>query len=340
MSNIGSTKEDRSRLRMNHILRATTKNQEVRAFVADTRELVNEATRRHQTTPVASAALGRVLTAGAMMGVTLKGEDDLITITVKGDGPIDSITVTVDGNGHIKGYVNNPFVDIPTKPSGKLDVSAAVGQGMLTVIRDYGLKEPYIGQCDLVTGEIAEDLTYYFASSEQTPSVVALGVLVDKDYTIKQSGGFIIQLMPGATEETITTIEKNIQGIESVTAMFESGMKSEDILNTVLNGLDPKVLEVTHPEFYCNCSKERVEKALISIGTKDIHSMIEDNETIEMKCHFCEEKYNFSIEELKVILDRLIQEKVASFNFVEMEENTDENTVENTVENTDENTEK
>jgi molecular chaperone Hsp33 len=291
---------------MNHILRATTENQEVRAFIADTRELVNEAVQRHQTTPVASAALGRLLTAGAMMGVTLKGENDLITITVKGDGPIDAITVTVDGEGHIKGYVNNPFVDIPNKPNGKLDVSGAVGEGMLTVIRDFGLKDPYIGQCELISGEIAEDLTYYFASSEQTPSVVALGVLVDKDYSIKQSGGFILQLMPGASEETIATIERNIHAIESVTAMFESGMKSEDILNKVLDGLNPRVLEITHPEFFCNCSKDRVEKALISIGKKDIASMITDGETIEMKCHFCNEKYDFSVPELQIILERLL----------------------------------
>jgi len=290
---------------MNSILRATTENQEVRAFVAQTRDLVNEAARRHYTTPVASAALGRLLTAGAMLGVTLKGEDDLITLTIKGDGPIDSIVVTVDGAGHVKGYVNNPFVEIPTKENGKLDVSGAVGAGMLTLIRDYGLKEPYIGQCELVSGEIAEDLTYYFASSEQTPSVVALGVLVDKDYTIKQSGGFIIQLMPGATDETISIIEKNIREIESVTAMFEAGLESEDILNKILSGLEPKVLEITHPEFFCNCSKERVEKALISIGKKDISEMIQEGEPIEMKCHFCNETYTFTVDELQTIKDSL-----------------------------------
>jgi len=290
---------------MNSILRATTENQEVRAFVAQTRDLVNEAARRHFTTPVASAALGRLLTAGAMLGVTLKGEDDLITLSIKGDGPIDSIVVTVDGAGHVKGYVNNPFVEIPAKENGKLDVSGAVGAGMLTLIRDYGLKEPYIGQCELVSGEIAEDLTYYFASSEQTPSVVALGVLVDKDYTIKQSGGFIIQLMPGATDETISMIEKNIHEIESVTAMFEAGLESKDILNRILAGLEPKVLEITHPEFFCNCTKERVEKALISIGKKDIAEMIQEGETIEMKCHFCNDTYQFTVDELQTIKDSL-----------------------------------
>lgn len=290
---------------MNRILRANSENQEVRAFVAETKELVNTAVQKHGTWPVASAALGRLLTAGAMMGVTLKGEKDLITLTISGDGPIEKIIVTVDGSGHVKGYVNNPTVDIPTKSNGKLDVSGAVGQGMLTVIRDYGLKEPYIGQIELISGEIAEDLTYYFASSEQTPSVVALGVLVDKDYSIKQSGGFMIQLMPGASEETIATIEDNIRSIDSVTNMLESGLVAEDILQLILKDLAPKITETTYPEFYCNCSKERVEKALISIGKKDIESMIHDNEPIEMKCHFCNEAYHFTVDELSVILDKL-----------------------------------
>lgn len=288
---------------MNRIIRANSENQEVRAFVAETKELVNTAVSKHGTWPVASAALGRLLTAGAMMGVTLKGEKDLITLTVSGDGPIEKITVTVDGSGHVKGYVNNPAIDIPTKSNGKLDVSGAVGQGMLTVIRDYGLKEPYIGQIELISGEIAEDLTYYFASSEQTPSVVALGVLVDKDYTIKQSGGFMIQLMPGASEETISKIEDNIRCVDSVTNMFEAGLTAEDILQKILMGLSPKITEITYPEFYCNCSKERVEKALISIGKKDIEAMIHDQEPIEMKCHFCNEAYHFTVGELKEILE-------------------------------------
>lgn len=293
---------------MNRIIRANTQNQEVRAFVAETRELVNTAASKHGTSPVASAALGRLLTAGAMMGVTLKGEQDLITLTISGDGPIDKIIVTVDGAGHVKGYVNNPIVDIPTKQNGKLDVSGAIGKGMLTVIRDYGLKEPYIGQIELISGEIAEDLTYYFASSEQTPSVVALGVLVDKDYSIKQSGGFMIQLMPGASDETISKIEDNIRSIDSVTTMFEKGLSAEDILSIILKGLDPKITDVTNPEFYCNCSKDRVEKALISIGKKDIESMIHDNEPIELKCHFCNEAYHFTVDELKVILVNLDKE--------------------------------
>jgi len=218
---------------MNRIIRGMTKNQEVRAFVAETKDLVNRVTSMHKTTPVASAALGRTLTAGAMMGAMLKGEKDDLTISIKGDGPIGGVMVTANGLGEVRGYVTDPLVDIPRKTNGKLDVSAAIGQGKLTVIRDFGMKEPYVGQIDLVSGEIADDLTYYFASSEQTNSVVALGVLVDKDYSIKQSGGFIIQLLPGATEETISTLEKNIRGLHSVTAS-ERAMVRKMIVDSVV----------------------------------------------------------------------------------------------------------
>ncbi len=290
---------------MDRILRATSENNEVRAFVAETHVLTGEAAKMHGTTPVASAALGRLLTAGAMMGVGLKGNKDLITLNIRGNGPIGSVLVTADGNGHVKGYAGNPLVDIPVKANGKLDVSEAVGDGDLIVIRDLGLKEPYVGQIKLISGEIADDLTYYFASSEQVPSVVALGVLVDRDYTIKQSGGFILQLMPGASEETIVQIEKNIHDIPSVTAMLEKGLSAEDILDRVLNGLDPKVHEVIAPEYRCDCCKARVEKALISIGRDDIQEMIDDGETIEMKCHFCDKKYHFNIDELKEIMKRI-----------------------------------
>lgn len=290
---------------MNRIIRATSKNQEVRAFVAITKDLVNEAVRIHQTMPVASAALGRLLTAGSIMGLGLKSEKDLITLSIKGDGPLKGVLVTVDGQNHVKGYVNNPDVDIPVKSNGKLDVSGAIGGGTLTVIRDFGLKEPYVGQIELVSGEIADDLTYYYASSEQTPSVVALGVLVDIDYSIKQSGGFMIQLLPGASEETISQIEKNIYQLPSVTTMFEQGLTIEDILAKILNDLEPHILEESEPAYYCNCSKDRVEKALITIGKKDIKEMIEDGETIEMNCHFCDKKYYFEIEELETLLERL-----------------------------------
>ncbi len=290
---------------MNRILRAITENGEVRAFVAETRDLVNTITSMHKTSPVASAALGRTLTAGAMMGAMLKGDKDILTISIKGDGPLGGIMVTANGLGHVRGYVTEPFVDIPTKPNGKLDVSGAIGQGKLTVIRDLGLKEPYVGQIDLVSGEIADDLTYYFASSEQTNSVVALGVLVDRDYTIKQSGGFIVQLLPGVTEETISQLESNIHGITSVTSMFEDGMKAEDILEKVLEGLSPKINEITSPEFKCQCSKEKFENALLTIGHEDMDEMIGTGETIETSCHFCNTQYYFTIDELKTIRLRM-----------------------------------
>jgi len=289
---------------MNRILRATSKNQEVLAFVADTKELVNKAVSLHQTMPPASAALGRLLTAGAMMGLTLKGDKDLLTLTVKGDGPLGSVLVTADSKGKVKGYVSHPQVELDRKENGKIDVSGAVGKGTLTVVKDLGLKEPYVGHIELVSGEIADDLTYYFAASEQIPSVVALGVLVDVDYTIRQSGGFIVQLMPGASEETIKTIEENIHQIDSVTDMFEQGMTPEMILEKVLRNLEPKIHEESQPEYRCNCSKDRVEKALISVGAKELHEMIQENEPIEMNCHFCGKKYTFSIETLKDLLEK------------------------------------
>ncbi len=290
---------------MNRILRATTKNQEVRAFVAETRDLVNKITQMHQTTPVASAALGRTLTAAAIMGVMLKGAKDQITINIKGEGPIGGIMARANGNGEVSGYVINPLVDISTKTNGKLDVSGAIGPGKLTVIRDFGLKEPYVGQIDLVSGEIADDLTYYYASSEQTNSVVALGVLVDKDYSIKQSGGFMIQLLPGASEETIIKLEENIHHISSVTAMFENGLNAEGILDAILKGLEPKIHEITSPEFKCNCSKQRYENALLTVGKDDLQEMIDADKTIETICHFCNSKYYFDKNELEVIMSRL-----------------------------------
>ncbi len=290
---------------MSRILRATTENGEVRAFVAETRDLVNRITTMHKTSPVASASLGRTLTAGAMMGAMLKGDKDILTISIKGDGPLGGIMVTANGLNEVRGYVTEPLVDIPRKANGKLDVSGAVGKGKLTVIRDLGLKEPYVGQIDLVSGEIAEDLTYYFAASEQTNSVVALGVLVDKDYSIKQSGGFIIQLLPGASEETISRLEKNIYSIKSVTEMFESGMAAEDILESVLEGLSPKVHQIISPVFKCQCSKEKFENALLTIGQDDMDEIIKAGETIETSCHFCNTQYYFTIDELKKIRVRM-----------------------------------
>lgn len=290
---------------MDTIYRVTAGNGEIRGFFADTKELVDTAVRLHETTPVAGAALGRLLTAGAMMGETLKGSKDLLTLQIKGDGPLGTILVTADGEHHVKGYVNHPQVELPLNEIGKLDVAKAVGKGNLTVIRDLGLKEPYVGQIELVSGEIADDLTYYFASSEQTPSVVALGVLVDVDYHIRQSGGFIVQLMPGATEESISLLENNIHQIKSVTQMLEEGIGVAGMIDRVFAGFEYQILETSQPTFYCNCNHERVEKALISIGKKDIQSLIDDGETIEMKCHFCNKKYYFEISELQKILEAL-----------------------------------
>lgn len=281
------------------ILRASAENAQVRIFVADTRELVQEAAEKHKLTPVAAAALGRLLTAGAMMGALQKGKNDLLTIKITCDGPIGGIVVTADAESRVKGYVVNPGVELPLKPNGKLDVSGAVGAGDLTVIRDMGLKEPYIGRTRLQTGEIAEDLTYYFTVSEQTPSSVGLGVLVDRDYTIRQAGGFLIQLMPDAAEEVIGRLEQNLAKVSSVTSLLDAGNSQEDILHLLTDGMHVEVTETVMPRYYCNCSKKRVEKALVSLGREELNAIIADGETIETRCDFCNRYYYFTVGELK-----------------------------------------
>lgn len=285
-----------------YIVRATAANSQIRAFAATTRDLVEYARAAHNTSPVATAALGRLLTAGSMMGVMMKGEKDLLTLQVKAGGPLNGITVTADSKGNVKGYVGNPNVVIHANEKGKLDVAGAVGVGFMNVIKDMGLKEPYLGQTVLQTGEIAEDLTYYFANSEQVPSSVGLGVLMEKDNTVKQAGGFIIQLMPFTEEEVICKLEENLKQVTSVTAMLEEGYTPEKILETLLEGFDIEFNETIPTQFYCNCTKERVERALISIGKKELQEMIDDGEEIEMNCHFCSRHYKFSVEELKEIL--------------------------------------
>lgn len=287
---------------MDRIVRGTAKNAQIRFFVCSTKELVEEARKRHNTSPVASAALGRLLTAGCMMGSMLKGEKDLLTLRIRGDGPIGGITVTADSKARVKGYVGNPDVILPANELHKLDVKGAVGAGYLDVIKDMGLKEPYVGQTALQTGEIAEDITFYFASSEQVPSSVGLGVLMNRDNTVRQAGGFIIQLMPFAEEETIEALEKTLGEITSVTSMLDSGMSPEDMIERLFAGLKPQITDCIEPVFYCSCSKERVEQALISIGKDEIKSMIEDGEEIEMKCQFCNSTYRFGIDELRTIL--------------------------------------
>ena len=287
-----------------YIVRATAANASIRAFAVTGRELVETARKAHDTSPVVTAALGRLMMGGVMMGAMLKGENDLLTLQVNGDGPIKGMTVTADAKGNVKGYAIEPQVMLPPNAAGKLDVGGAVGSGMLRVIKDMGLKEPYVGQTVLQTGEIAEDLTYYFATSEQVPSCVGLGVLMEKDNTVRQAGGFIIQLMPFTEDEVISKLEENIKKFPSVTTVLDQGKTAEEMLGILLDGMDLEITDTMPAQFYCNCDKKRVEKAIISIGKKDIEEMIADNKDIEVNCHFCNTSYTFSVEELKVLLQK------------------------------------
>lgn len=282
-----------------YIVRATAADAQIRAFACTTKNLVETARTAHNTSPVVTAALGRLLGAGVMMGSMLKGEKDILTLQVKGDGPVKGLTVTADSQGHVKGYANVPDVILPANAMGKLDVGGAVGAGFLSVIKDLGLKEPYVGQTELQTGEIAEDLTYYFAASEQVPSCVGLGVLMERNNTVRQAGGFIVQLMPFADESTITRLEENLKNISSVTTMLDQGNAPEQMLELVLEGLRPEMIDAMPCEFSCNCDKKRVEKALISIGRKDLREMIDEGKEIEVNCHFCNRNYVFGVEELE-----------------------------------------
>jgi len=287
---------------MDYIVRATAANGQVRAFSAYTKDLTEQARQHHDTSPVATAALGRLLTAGTMMGVMMKGDKDLLTLQIKAGGPLNGITVTADFKGRVKGYVGEPNVILPANAKGKLDVAKAVGVGFLNVIMDLGLKEPYVGQMILQTSEIAEDLTYYFATSQQVPSSVGLGVLMEKNNTVKQAGGFIVQLMPFAEEETIAVLEQNLAEISSVTTLLDEGYTPEKILEKLLGNLGLEIHDTMPAEFYCNCDKQRVAKALISVGKKELQKMIDEGEEIELNCHFCNTDYNFSIPELKELL--------------------------------------
>jgi molecular chaperone Hsp33 len=274
----------------------------VRAIAADTRGLVQELHERHGTLAVASAALGRTATMGAIMGAMMKGNERL-TIQVKGDGPIGKIVVDANANGEVRGYVDHPQIELPLKPNGKLDVAAAVGEGFIYVVKDLGLKEPYRGSTPIVSGEIAEDFTYYFAKSEQTPSAVALGVLVDIDYSIRAAGGFLIQLLPGLSDEDISEIEAQLSGLRSVTAMLDEGMRPEDILKEILP--DFTLLEESTVVHRCTCSKERVEQTLVSLGREELAAMIREDGQAEVSCHFCNERYHFAREELESLAANL-----------------------------------
>lgn len=282
-----------------YIVRATAAQGQIRAFAITSRGIVEYARKRHNTSPVATAALGRLLSAGAMMGVMMKGEKDLLTLQIKGTGPIGGITVTADSRARVKGYVHHPDVMLGANEKGKLDVAGAVGEGMLSVIKDLGMKEPYVGQTELQTSEIAEDLTYYFTTSEQTPSSVALGVLMNRENTVRQAGGFILQMMPGATEEVIAGLEAKLAQLTSVTALLDEGMAPEGILEYMLGDFGLEVLDQIPVQFRCNCSRERIKKALASVGRQELQQMIDEGETIEVNCHFCNSHYPVTVEELK-----------------------------------------
>lgn len=281
-----------------YIVRATAANDAIRAFAITSRDMVEEARKRHNTSPIVTAALGRMLSAGSMMGVMLKGEDDLVTLQIQGTGPMKGITVTSNSKGEVKGFPNVAVVDLPPK-NGKLDVGGAIDLGIMRVIKDMGLKEPYVGTVELQTGEIAEDLTYYYAVSEQIPSTVGLGVLMNKDNTVNVAGGFIVQLMPFTSEEVIAQIEENLKTLPSVTDMLSAGKSPEEMLETVLAGLDVQIME-TYPACYkCDCSRERVIKSLASLGKEDMDDIIADGKPVEVKCQFCNEAYEFTLDELK-----------------------------------------
>ena len=285
-----------------YIIRGMAADHQVRFFAACSRNLVEEARKRHDTSPVATAALGRLLTAGAMMGTMCKNDTDVITIQIKCSGPIGGLVVTADARANVKGYVYNKDVMLPPSKAGKLDVGKALDLGVLTVIKDLGLKEPYSGQTHLVSGEIAEDLTYYFATSEQIPTSVALGVLMNKDNTVRQAGGFIIQMMPFAEDGLISTLEDRLKEFSSVTSHLDAGETPEDMMKKLFEGYDIDIEDKIPTQFYCNCSKERVSKAVISVGKKDLQEMIQEGKPIEVNCHFCNSHYTFTVEEMEEML--------------------------------------
>ncbi len=282
-----------------YMIRATAGNSQIRAFAVTSRELVDEARKIHDLSPICSAALGRLMSGALMMGDMLKGDKDALTITVDGDGPIGGLLVTVNNRGQVKGYVKNNAVAMPNNKEGHLNVGGAVGKGTLTVTRDLGLKDPYVGTVQLYSGEIADDLTCYFAESEQIPSSVGLGVLVKNDFSVMEAGGFIVQLMPGASEEVISRLEGNIQGMPSVTDILRDGKTPEDLLKRVLDGLDMEITDKMPVEYYCSCDRDRVERALLLLGKKELQSLAEDGEDVEIKCQFCQKAYNFTPKDLK-----------------------------------------
>lgn len=281
-----------------YIVRATAANSQIRAFACTGREMVEYARSVHNTSPVVTAALGRLMIGGAMMGSMMKGDKDLLTLKIDCSGPIKGLTVTADANANVKGYAYVNDVMLPPSAMGKLDVGKALDLGVLSVIKDMGLKDPYVGQVDLQTGEIAEDLTYYYATSEQVPSAIALGVLMNKDNTVKRAGGFIIQLLPFAEEEVIAKLEQKISEIHSITSMLDQEMTPEMILEHVLGDFGLEITDKMPTQFLCTCSKERVEKAIASIDPADLQEMIDDNKPVEINCQFCNHNYKLTTEDL------------------------------------------
>ncbi len=286
-----------------YIVRATAGDGSIRAFAATTRGLVQKAREIHHTSPVASAALGRLLTAAAMMGSMLKGDKDLVTLQIRGDGPLQGIVVSGDCCGRVKGYVFNPNVELPDKYPGKLNVGGAIGAGYLDVIKDIGMREPYAGRIELVTGEIAEDLTYYFAQSEQTPSAVGLGVLVETDTSVRRAGGFMIQLLPGADEGMVSRLEEKLRHVPYVTDLLDAGKTPEEILELLLGDMGLRILDRLPASFSCNCDRQRVEKALISIGREELEKIIEEDGKANLHCHFCAKEYDFTKSDLLCLLE-------------------------------------
>ncbi len=287
-----------------YIVRGTAANDQIRFFASTTRELVEHARKLHNSSPVMTAALGRLLTAGGMMGCMLKGSKDTLTLQIKGDGPARGMTVVADASANVKGYSIEPQVILPANAQGKLDVGGALGKGTLSVIKDMGLKEPYSGQVDLQTGEVGDDLTYYFAVSEQIPSSVGLGVLMNKDNTVACAGGFIIQLMPFATDEAINTLEANLSQVHSVTNLLRAGLTPEQMIQHILKGLDPEFSDTLPTAYVCGCSRDKVERMLISLGKKELQSIIDDDKDITVNCEFCGKNYTFMPDEIRALKEK------------------------------------
>lgn len=292
---------------MDQLIRGTAHGHQVRVIAANTTALVNEACKKHMTSPVVSAALGRLLTAGILMGATMKNDQDVLTLQIQGDGPMRGLLVTADSQGHVKGYPYVNQVDMATKPNGKLDVSGALGKGLLKVIKDIGMKEPFAGQTELVSGEIAEDLTHYYFYSEQTPSIIALGVLVDKDLSIKHSGGIMIQLMPSAEDDLIERLEKQMSQVKSVTNFMEISDQVDDLIAHYLGDIVFDKMDSYQPTFQCDCDKHRVTRALISLGEDELADLLAEDKAVDINCNFCNEAYSFSVEDLSDILGQIRQ---------------------------------